>query len=347
MIPDEPKPLPRKTSSDLPQPAGQSSEQTLRTLPRNPGLRFWTLVRLSLHSTEYVMLAMLVIYTGLDLAFFRQVPSSLSILQSNILAGAGIIGVAVWHRQTGSRASLILRSFYIGPLIYIGYSQIHNYIMVANPSVWDYTLAAWDRAIFGVNPTQWFMKISTPALTEYLQLCYNLFYFIIAAPAVEFFVRKKMRAFRIYAMMLSFCFVISFLLYLVMPAIGPRFSVHDYYSIDTELPGLVLTGSLRALIDAGNAITPQAMKDPFHMINHDCMPSGHTMMSLIAMLMAWRLGSRMRWLNTVGGLSVIISTVYLRYHYGVDVLAGAALAILLVLLLPQILKFWKLLRVRL
>ena len=57
----------------------------------------------------------------------------------------------------------------------------------------------------------------------------------------------------------------------------------------------------------------------------DCFPSGHTEIALVVLLYAWRFERRYfcGLLPAVGLL--LFSTVYLRYHYVVDVLAGALL----------------------
>jgi membrane-associated phospholipid phosphatase len=302
------------------------------------------MIRASLWSTDYLALAMLVFYTVLDIIFIKQVKSSFGILQINLFTMLGILAVAMWYDQTGNRIAHIFRSFYILPVGYMMYAQVHNYIPLVNPHNYDITLAAWDHAIFGVNPTQWIYRFANPVLTEYFQIWYNIFQLMLVVPAVGFYVKKRMREFRIYAMMLLFGFYLSYLLYFIMPAIGPRFQVHDFYSIDRELPGLLLTKPFRDFINAGNNITAD-MKNPYDVVNRDCMPSGHTMISMLGILMAWRLRSRWRWFITIGGVSVIISTIYLRYHYVVDLMAGATIAIILFALHPLLVKMWKKLRI--
>lgn len=282
---------------------------------------------------------MIGLYTLLDLIFIQHVKASFAILQINLSVAVAIIASAMWYQQTRARVALIFRSFYILPVAYMLYSQVSNYIMLVNPGNYDPMLAAWDRALFGVNPTEWIYRFANPVATEYFQIWYNFFQLMLVPPAIEFFTRRRMRTFRIYAMTLVFGFYVSYLLYFVMPAIGPRFEVHDFTSIDRELPGLVLTEPFRDLINAGNNITPD-MTDPYLVVNRDCMPSGHTMMSILGMLMAWRYRSRWRWLLTVGGTSVVISTVYLRYHYVVDVIAGTILALIVFALHEAIVAWW-------
>lgn len=60
----------------------------------------------------------------------------------------------------------------------------------------------------------------------------------------------------------------------------------------------------------------------------DVFPSGHTMMTLVVIILAYRYRLKVRHTVFVAGLMLIFATVYQRYHYVVDVLAGAALALL-------------------
>jgi membrane-associated phospholipid phosphatase len=283
---------------------------------------------------------MLALYTILDIIFIQRVTGSFGILQMNISVMIAIVASAMWFEQTRARLPYIFRSFYILPVGYMMYAQVHSYIPLVNPGNFDPILAAWDRAIFGLNPTEWIGRFAHPVATEYFQIWYNFFQLMLVVPAVEFFVVRRMRTFRVYAMVLMFGFYLSYLLYFFMPAIGPRFEIHDFYSIDRELPGLFLTEPFRDLINAGNNITPD-MANPYDVVNRDCMPSGHTMMSILGILLAWRYRSRWRWLITIGGISVVISTVYLRYHYVVDVMAGLALAIIVYAAHRWLVRLWR------
>jgi membrane-associated phospholipid phosphatase len=290
-------------------------------------------------------IGILLFYTTLDVIFIHRVESSFNILQINILVIIAIVAFAMWYDQTGSKVARVFRSFYILPVGYMMYAQVHNYIPLVNPNNYDQVLAGWDRAIFGVNPTQWISRFSHPVLTEYFQIWYNFFQLMLIPPSVYLYRARRMREFRIYAMVLLFGFYLSYLLYFIMPAIGPRFSVHDFHSINRELPGLILTEPFRTFIDAGNNITP-AMTDPYVTVNKDCMPSGHTMMSILGMLMAWHFRSRWRWLITIGGTSVAIGTIYLRYHYMVDLLAGLTLAVIVYVVHPYLVKAWEKMGIR-
>jgi len=70
------------------------------------------------------------------------------------------------------------------------------------------------------------------------------------------------------------------------------------------------------------------------------MPSGHTGIALIVLYLSYRY---QRWLfyllvPTVSG--IILSTVYLRHHYVIDLCVGAALATACVIVAPRIYEGW-------
>ena len=217
------------------------------------------------------------------------------------------------------------------------YDQVHAFVRVLNPYDYDLVLIAADRAIFGTDPTVWLQQFSFSALTEYLQICYFLFYLMPIVHAIELWKTGQIIKLDAFIRAMAFCYFISYLLYFVMPAIGPRFTLHSYANINTELPGIFLTDALRAIIDVGGGIWKGALL-PQNLVNRDCMPSGHTMLTMVNMMMAFRYKSKLRWVFFTIGTSLILSTVYLRYHYVIDVVIGALLAVITLPLEPFVNK---------
>jgi membrane-associated phospholipid phosphatase len=74
--------------------------------------------------------------------------------------------------------------------------------------------------------------------------------------------------------------------------------------------------------------------DVLRLAPRDAFPSGHTLVTLLSMAWAWRYRLRVRWPVTVLGVLLVLSTVYLRYHYVVDVLTGSVLAVLCLAFAP-------------
>lgn len=281
---------------------------------------------------------MLLLYTLLNFIFWGQLETPFLNLLSYTVVSVAVIGFAIFSsKYKGGKVFRLVRRLYVMPIIFFIYSNIHLYIPLVNPNDFDLMLIEWDYFLFSVNPTEWLGQFSFPLLTEYLQFTYMMFYVLPFILGVEFTMREDDKFFE-FARMLIFGFFVSYLLYFFMPAIGPRFTIHEFGSLNTELPGLWLTNTFRDMVNAGGGVFP-GTENPAEIINRDCMPSGHTMMTFITIVLAFQFKSKYKWLVLVIGSSLIFSTVYLRYHYVVDVLAGIFFALLTIWIEPRIEKF--------
>ena len=269
-------------------------------------------------------ISVFVIYSLLAIIFFSNLANASELIIKNISILALIFILAYLDKKYEKAIFTLLHRTYFIAIILIIYNQIQDYLPFINPEMYDQTFIKWDKALFGVNPTEWIYKYSHPLLTEYLQIAYFSFYFLPILHAVELYAQKKDQSFYIFSGTILFSFYFSYMLYVVMPAIGPRFIIHEFNAMDQELPGLWLTTFLRDIINSGGAI-PKGAANPEQFVNRDCMPSGHTMVTLITIILVYQNNSKFRHLILVLGISLIIATVYLRYHYVVDLIAGILL----------------------
>lgn len=287
----------------------------------------WGIIREDSHSADLYTAGMLVLYGMLAVVLHQSIHGSASTLWTNVLVLTLVASSIVLRRLTGSAAVHFVRHFYVVPVIYLLYDQTHLFVTVVHPMDYDHLLIAADRALFGVDPTIWLSRFSTPVLTEYLQICYFIFYLLPVAQALELWFRGDVERVVEFARMMAFVFFISYLLYFIMPAIGPRFTLHDFSATNRELPGLWLTENLRNIINVGGGVVAGAA-DPASVVNRDCMPSGHTMLTIVNIVLAFRFRSRLRYVFLCIGSSLIFATIYLRYHYVIDVLVGGFLVLL-------------------
>ncbi len=138
---------------------------------------------------------------------------------------------------------------------------------------------------------------------------------------------RDFRRFHLYSFSCAIGFFVSFLGYLAVPAVGPRFTLFDIATVERALPGLWLTPGLRSFVDGGGLVPPGlSHAAAAALAPRDVFPSGHTMMTVMAMYWVGRFRLRSRWGVWVVGALLIVATVYLRYHYAVDLIAGMVLA---------------------
>jgi membrane-associated phospholipid phosphatase len=286
----------------------------------------------SFNMTEIYTLIMLLLYSILALIFSGRLSNFWSLISLNILLISVVFAVALLAEKIhDNNAFLLFRRLYFVPIIFLIYSQIQQYIPFFNPYLYDNTLIKWDYFIFGVNPTQWLYKIANPYLTEYFQFSYMMYFVMPVVQGIDLHLSGRDKDLTVFSRIIVFTFYLSYLLYFFMPAIGPRFTLHDFTGTSLELPGLWITETFRYLVNTGGGIPPGAL-NPAEVVNRDCMPSGHTMITLVNIYMGFKLKTRFRWVIFVVGSSLVLATIYLRYHYVVDVIAGIAGAFLAVFL---------------
>ena len=123
--------------------------------------------------------------------------------------------------------------------------------------------------------------------------------------------------FRYCAFLISLGFLVSYAGYMIVPARGPRFLLEQ-----PPLHGMWLYDSMRVMLDR------------LERAQYDCFPSGHTELAILAWWSSRQLSLRLSWAYLAYTLCMILATVYLRYHYTVDLAAGALVAIVLLLMAP-------------
>ena len=234
-----------------------------------------------------------------------------------------------------------IHNWYILPTIFLVFKEIYYMIKPISGADCDSYLIAIDKFIFGVHPTQFLYHYSNPILTEILQISYASFFILPIILLVELQTRKQILNFRFVAFSLVLGFTLSYIGYFLVPAIGPRFTLHNFETTNIELPGLFLTKYLREIINAGEAI-PAGTPNPIDVVQRDVFPSGHTQMTLITMYLSLKLKSKFRYLIYSVGTLLILATVYLRYHYVIDLFGGLVFMILTMFLSKYLFNRWNL-----
>ena len=208
------------------------------------------------------------------------------------------------------------------------YTNLHDTIGFVNRHDVHHMLAALDHELFGVQPCVWAERFVTPARTELMQLFYMSFLWIAPATSLILLAQRRWREFRAATMAVMVCFFLGYFLYVLFPAAPPRLVfVYDFTRSLEGYPRVFSTLSARAF-----ALLPVDSRAAF--------PSLHAAVSLVALVQAWRHARRLFWVILPFAVGLWISTIYLRHHYVVDLMAGWALAPVAVWLAPRFDGWW-------
>lgn len=221
----------------------------------------------------------------------------------------------------------IIHYWYIAPIILITFRQLFFMIKPIRVQDYDYLFISIDRWMFGSDPTHFLYQFSSPLLTEILQIVYGMFYLLPIILGLSLLRKDRFVALDFALFSVIYGFYLSYLGYFLLPGIGPRFTLHDFNTINQTLPGLHFTNYLREMTNAAEGI-PGGTLNPASVVQRDVFPSGHTMITLIVMYLSVRLRSRSRYFFIPVGTLLIFSTVYLWYHYVIDLIGGFVFAVI-------------------
>jgi membrane-associated phospholipid phosphatase len=224
------------------------------------------------------------------------------------------------------RAGKFINDF--SPILYLIliYQSLGDLSQYLRPDV-DPQLIRIDFLLFGVHPTVWMEGWIVSWLTGVLSVAYLSYFFLPARLVHTLYLKDSGRDFDLAVFVLLLGWYLSFIGYLLFPAIGPRYTLAHLQSV--PLNGNFIGDFVSHLIELveGN--------------KRDCMPSGHTAIALLVLFLSYRYARLLFYLfcPIVGAL--ILSTVYLRYHYLIDLFAGALLAAGCSLIGPRLYRWWE------
>jgi hypothetical protein len=263
---------------------------------------------LLLHEVLFALL-LVVLWLRFTWRFGGRSPDAL--LYLGLLAtSAALIG---WCALRPTALRWRLRCAFYPAALYAAYVQIGDALARLRAPLYDGLLARIDTLLVGVNPSVALQAWSHPLLTEFLSLCYMLFIPYLAFGLLWYWL-KDVRLMKTFFSGVIGIYAVGLLGYAFLPAQGPFMAFVDRFQV--PLTGGWLTSWNSSIVLLGS--------------NHvDVFPSLHCAASSFILFFDRR---HTRWryrlfLVPVAGLWV--STLYLRYHYVVDILCGFALAALL------------------
>lgn len=196
-------------------------------------------------------------------------------------------------------------------LIWISFPLLKGIKQYWLPWQADALLARIDRLLWGGEILPAYFRYETqPFLADVLAFCYFSFFFLVLA-AAYYFHRQAFYRHAFFNGLLGI-YLCGLCGYFLLPAAGPAF---------TTLPDRGATGMIAPwLIEiVKNGVTGM-----------DVFPSLHTALPLFITLFLWK-NTPLKAVAVVLSLltlGIIAATIFLRYHYGIDVIVGIVLALI-------------------
>lgn len=197
--------------------------------------------------------------------------------------------------------------------------ELHYVLPTATQRSHDAALYAIDLMMFGDEPAEAWERFVRPATTEWFSFFYFNYYTLIIAFMVPFtFLVRPGKLLRAFSFGLLIVFCLGQIVYILVPGYGPHIYLAGNFS--RPLTGPFWWNLVHHAVEAGS-------------VRGDIFPSLHTAVPTFLTLFAWRqrqhLVLRVVWFPLALVTSqIVIATMFLRWHYAIDILAGICLAVL-------------------
>ena len=177
----------------------------------------------------------------------------------------------------------------------------------------DSSVQRWELSTFDTSPAQELAgRWSAPLVSELLHAAYVSYYAIIYVPPVVLYLRGRRESFFSTVAGLMTVFAFCYLTFVVFPVAGPRY-------LWPPPPG-VFDGPVRRFVL--NVLAAGSAKGT-------AFPSSHVAVATVQSILAFRRSARAGVALSVITTGLALGAVYGGFHYGVDVLAGAGVGLVI------------------
>ncbi|HEY4611961.1 MAG TPA: hypothetical protein VII11_03150, partial [Bacteroidota bacterium] len=190
-----------------------------------------------LNTADLVTVSFLTFLTVLNLLFYSRVAEWYVLAPLNALGVVFILFLA--HRAEERKTALFMQihRWYLYVAVLLVFKELYLMVRPIHPVDYDALFISVDRSMFGVNPTEWLAQFSHPVLTEILQLGYSSYYVLFIILGIDAYRTHSWQGYDRVAFMVVYGFYLSYLGYFLLPAVGPRFTLHSFALLNEELPG--------------------------------------------------------------------------------------------------------------
>jgi hypothetical protein len=200
-------------------------------------------------------------------------------------------------------------------ITYFWFSQL---LPQVNPGAVDHDLYHFDLKYFGVEPAVYLDRFVTPVTTEWFAFFYFSYFLVLALHVLPIlFFSRNVRAVMEFSFGTLIVFCIGQTLYMLVPGYGPYKAMPELFAHQLE-PGIWWSATTDLVARNG------AQKDIF--------PSLHTAAPMFIFLFSYHRRAELPYKYTwpiVGFfvVNIVVATMFLRWHYVIDVIAGMCLAL--------------------
>lgn len=237
------------------------------------------------------------------------------------------LSVLLWNiRKLSNPLVNFVREFYPLVIILFFYREIGQLVH----QYFDWTLDDWlfsvDNEMGKIGMRVWgLQQYYAPArlLNEFFSIGYAFYFLLLPLAALVLYFRAPLSRFRAFMFTLIFTYYLHYILFIFLPAESPRFYMPG---LRESLQGYWVSDWLQGVVEK-NAFPGGSF------------PSSHIATSVVC-LMAYPYFGKWRFAVLFLTLALFAGTIYGRYHYFVDVVAGLGVGLVCYFTAPWLERKW-------
>jgi membrane-associated phospholipid phosphatase len=267
----------------------------------------------------------LIAYCAVAMAFVAwnrdAIPETPAVLTHHATAMFGVAAVArlLARLKAGPLVCAVARMVvFPAALILFLFPDIGVVVTRLSPRTYELELQAIDIAMFGVDPVVATQSWLSPLLADVLAVAYAGYFFLPFFGAGALVAKREWAWLNAVMTAVVVAGPLTWLGYVLVPARSPYVAatvpgLADAIRFDAPLPGGVVTAFVVGTLDRLDTV------------RFDAFPSGHVAVTFAWFLTLWKPARKAFWALLPFVLGLVASTILLRYHYVIDVIAGLAL----------------------
>lgn len=193
------------------------------------------------------------------------------------------------------------------------FEELAFLMTLVTPHWQDTKLIAFDYWLFGVHPSVWLEQFATPFRNDAMQLIYFTYFSYLLIVGLVLYVRKDWRG---YWSAMTY----SMAAYLLGYFIAMSFPI--------EPPWFTMAGWWKGPLTGGPFTAMMGFVEHYGQVRGASFPSEHVVGATAALWAAWAYRRWLLWVLLPLYVGMCFSTIWGRYHYCADVLAGIVIGTL-------------------
>ena len=258
---------------------------------------------------EWVTFAYLAWLLALLVGFHSNIPHAVRSVGGHLAIAGAMVWLARAAARSQSRIVRFARHWYPLPLYIFFFEELGGLVHAIFPGWFDRAFLAFDYNLAGVHPSVWLSQFASPALNDYMQFAYmTYFVYLVLLPAILYARSESVRFWTVMAST-ALAHYSVYVISVLLPVESP------YFSLAAVNSRPLIGGYSTALI---------SLIERLARVHGAAFPSAHVAGSMVALVASWRYRRWLFWITLPFFVSMCVATVYGRYHYVADVLAGLA-----------------------